>query len=71
MATEINDAAGLERAMAEYQRLAAAEPGTAEADRRDVLDAAIQAYYVRARQDLKPARPEESGTSGSGRGPER
>jgi hypothetical protein len=62
MATEILDDAGLERAMQEYQGLAAAEPGSREASRRADLDAAIQSYYARRRQDLKPSRPEESGT---------
>jgi len=65
MAAEIHDDAGLERAMQEFQGLAGARPGSAEADRRAELDAAIGAYYARSRQDLRPARPEESGTGGA------
>jgi hypothetical protein len=65
MPTEILDDAGLERAMQEYQGLAAAEPGSPGAARRADLDAAIQSYYARHRQDLRPSRPEESGTGRS------
>lgn len=49
----------LERAMAEYQRLADAADGSPEADRRAALDAAIRAFHVTAADDLRPGRPDD------------
>jgi hypothetical protein len=56
---DIRSAQDLEDAMAEYQRLAQAATGTPEAARRTALDAAIQTFYAKCADDLRPARPDE------------
>lgn len=56
----IETAAELERAMAEYHRLADAADGTAEARRRRELDAAIKGYAARHEEEMSPGKPPES-----------
>ena len=56
---DIRSAQDLEKAMAEYQRHAQAATGTPEAARRTALDAAIQTFFVKCADDLRPARPDE------------
>lgn len=59
---DIGSEQDLERAMAEYQRLADAPEGSPEAARRLALDAAIRAFYVRSADDLRPGRPDDRAT---------
>jgi hypothetical protein len=53
----IADDQGLERALAEFHRLKDAPDGSAEAARRHELDGAIQDYYARRKETLRPGRP--------------
>lgn len=48
----------LEKAVAEYQRLGQGALSSADADRRDNLNADIQAYYTEHAETLRKAKPE-------------
>lgn len=57
MTRPIRSEAELEQAVQEYQRLKDAPEGSAQAARRDELDAEIKAYYVQHAQDLRKGKP--------------
>jgi hypothetical protein len=48
----------LEQAVQEFQRLGGGDISAADADRRDNLNADIQAYYAIHAESLRKARPE-------------
>lgn len=48
----------LEKAVAEYQRLGQGDISSADADRRDNLNADIQAYYTEHAEDMRKGKPE-------------
>lgn len=50
----------LEAAVAEFQRLGQGDVSGADADRRDNLQADIQAYYTEHAEDLRKAKPQRS-----------
>lgn len=55
---EIRTATELERALHEFQSLEKATAGSPGAKRRDDLAAAIDAYYVKHRDDVEKGKPE-------------
>ncbi|HZH26961.1 MAG TPA: hypothetical protein VEY95_07235 [Azospirillaceae bacterium] len=57
MAMDIRDENGLQEAVQEFQKLAAAQDGTPEATRRAELDAAIKAYCAQHNSEDRYARP--------------
>jgi hypothetical protein len=56
----INSQQELERAVAEFQRLAEAPEGSSSEQRRRELDAEIKAFYAQCSEELRPGRPRSS-----------
>lgn len=54
---EIRSTAELERALHELEGLEKARAGSPEAKRRDDLDAAIKAYYVKHAKEIEKGKP--------------